>query len=161
MKPFKHHTLKEFSDTLSLKTPVPGGGSAAALVGVLGVSLISMTANYSRGKGLSKLDEKKIRDILAKSEKIRKRILELVDLDARAYLGVVKTRQARPAVKKKALKKAREVPFEVAQLCYSALELTPYLVRKGNKHLLSDVRVAAELLLAAFRSALINVEINQ
>src|SRR5690349_13823201 len=120
MKPYKHHTLKEYLQQLSLKTPVPGGGSAAALAGALGAALISMAANYSLGKNSSKGVEKNIKTILSKNEKIRKRLLELVDLDAQAYLAVVKTRQGSDLQKKNARKRARTVPFEVAKLCYEA-----------------------------------------
>lgn len=84
-----------------------------------------------------------------------------MDLDAQAYLGVVAARKADPASHKAALRAAARVPREVAKLCYQAIELTPALVRDGNKNLLSDVEVAVELLEAAFKSALINVAINQ
>ena len=60
-----------------------------------------------------------------------------------------------------ARRKAAEVPLEVCKLCYKAVRLSPVLVRYGNKHLISDVKVALELLLAAFNAARINVEINQ
>ena len=45
MKRYKIHTLQEYLEVLSQRTPVPGGGSAAALVGSLGAALISMVAN--------------------------------------------------------------------------------------------------------------------
>ncbi len=144
-----------------MRVPVPGGGSAAALSGALGAALISMVANYSVRKDKPKPTDGKIKGILCESEKIRKRLLEIVDLDAKAYLGVVKTRKASPRIKNAALKKAREVPFETCRLCYKAVELTPFLVEHGNQYLLSDIRVALELLTAAFNSALVNVEINQ
>ena len=161
MRKFKNHTLKNYLDSLSARAPVPGGGSAAALAGSLGAALISMVANYSLGKNKSKSVERQIKNTLLKSEKIRKRLLELVDLDAQAYLGVVKTRRSKGAVKRKALKKARAVPMETCRLCYAAIQLTPLLVEKGNRYLMSDVQAAAELLEAAFHSAMINVQIDQ
>ena len=161
MKKYKHHTLKEYADVLSLKTPTPGGGSAAALTAALGVALLSMVANYSKGKSSLPSVEKKLSQLLKENEKVRRRFLDLVDLDAQAYLRVVKTRPSSPAVRQKALKAAREVPMEVSRLCYKAIDQAPFLVAKGNKYLISDVEVAVELLLAAFRSAMINVKINQ
>lgn len=161
MKKYKHHTLKEYSDVLSLKTPTPGGGSAAAYAAALGVALLSMVANYSKGKSSSPAVEAEIRRRLKINDKLRRRLLDLVDLDAQAYLKVVKTRKSAPAVRQKALKAARAVPLEVSQICYQAMDQAPFLVAEGNKHLLSDVEVAGELLLAAFRSAMINVKINQ
>lgn len=161
MKKYKNHTLREYLDVLSKKTPVPGGGSAAALTAATGAALVSMVANYSKGQNQSKQIENRIRSILKQSEQIRKRLLELVDLDAQAYLGVVKSRRAQVRLRKKALRDASKIPHEVCRLCYKAIQLTPYLVENGNPHLISDIEVAAELLLAAFNSARINVGVNQ
>ena len=160
MQRFKNYTLQQYVEQLSKRTPVPGGGSATALAAALGAALISMVAHYSLGKGKPAFIEKRIKKILRESERLRKRFLTLVDLDARAYLAVVKSRKKSSKVKKASLKKAREVPLEVCNRCYEAVELTPFLVHHGNVHLVSDIQVANELLLAAFKSAMINVEIN-
>ena len=161
MKLFKNYSLSEYSRALSLKIPAPGGGSAAALTAALGAALLSMVANYSLGKTSSHANEQKIKASLKTSEQLRKRFLQLVDLDARAYLNVVKVRKAAPAKRIAARRKAAEIPLEVCNLCYKAVQLSPGLVRYGNKYLISDVKVALELLLAAFNAARVNVEINQ
>mgnify|MGYP001600826961 FL=1 len=159
MTNFKNFTLNQYLDVLAQRTPVPGGGSAAALTAALGAALISMVAHYSLGKGKSAAIEKKIRVILQKSERLRGQFLQLVDLDAQAYLKVVKA-QRNAQAKKAALKKARAVPLEVGRRCYSAVQLTPYLLQHGNQYVISDIQVAVEFLLAAFKSAMVNVEIN-
>ncbi len=161
MKPFRNYSLSEYTRVLSLKVPAPGGGSAAAATAALGAALLSMVVNYSLGKGAPKTIEQKLKDTLKESEKLRKRFLMLVDLDAQAYLNVVKTRKAAPAKRNAARRRAAEVPLEICKLCYKAVQLSPTLVRYGNKYLLSDVKVALELLLAAFNSAKLNVEANQ
>ncbi|MBI5150596.1 MAG: cyclodeaminase/cyclohydrolase family protein [Candidatus Omnitrophica bacterium] len=161
MKPFRNYSLSEYSRVLSLKVPAPGGGSAAAATAALGAALLSMVANYSLGKTGSRAKEQKIKTSLKASEQFRKRFLMLVDLDAQAYLNVVKTRKAAPAKRAAARRKAAEVPLEICKLCYRAVQLSPTLVRYGNKYLISDVKVALELLLAAFNAAKLNVEINR
>lgn len=161
MKPFKSYTLAEYTRVLSIKVPAPGGGSAAAATAALGAALLSMVANYSLGKTSSLTNEQKIKASLKESEQLRKRFLQLVDLDAKAYLNVVKTRKAAPAKRNAARRKAAEVPLEVCKLCYKAVRLSPILVLYGNRHLLCDVKVAVELLAAAFNAARVNVEINQ
>jgi len=143
-----------------MRTPTPGGGSAAAYTAALGVALLSMVANYSLGKASKDVD-RKLRKILKENDKVRRRLLELVDLDAQAYLKVVKTRKAAPAIRQKAFRQARAVPVEVSRLCYQVVRQAPFLVAKGNKYLLSDVEVAVEFLLAAFHAAMINVRVNQ
>ena len=155
------YTLRQYLNVLAAKEPVPGGGSAAALVGSVGVALLSMVIQYSFGKSKQKNIDKKLRNLLKKTEKIRKRLLQLVDLDAKAYLKVVQSRKKSPQLKKQALRQARQVPMEVCRLSYQAIQLAPFLVECGNKYLISDVECAAEMLLAAFNSAKVNVEINQ
>ncbi len=161
MKQYKNHTLKEYLDVLSFKTPVPGGGSAAALVGALAVGLIAMVTNYSLGRNHSTEIEKKFKAILKKAQILKKKLLNMVDLDAQAYLKVVKTRRANERIKKAARLRARQVPQEVSRLCYEALLLTPFLIEKGNPYLRSDVQVAVEFLQAAFKAARFNVDANQ
>ena len=161
MKEYKNHTIKDYLDVLAKKTPAPGGGSAAALTAALGAALLSMVAHYSLGKTSSRQNEQRIKATLKHSEQLRKRFLMLVDLDAQAYLNLVKTRKASPAKRNAAKRKAAAVPLEICKLCYKAVQLSPTLVRYGNKYLILDVKVALELLLAAFNAAKLNVEINQ
>ena len=153
--------MTEYTRVLSLKVPAPGGGSAAALTAALGAALLSMVANYSLGKGAAREVEQKLKNTLKESERLRKRFLQLVDLDAQAYLNVVETRKAAPAKRNAARRKAAQVPLEICKLCYKAVQLSPTLVRYGNRYLISDVKVALELLLAAYNAARVNVEINQ
>ena len=161
MESFKNYTLQQYVQQLSERKPVPGGGSAAALAGSLGAALISMVANYSLGKGKPIDVEQKIKETLEKSEKLRLRLLELVDLDAQAYMAVVEARKKDEEAKKTAAKRASEVPLEIAKKCYEAVDLTSFLVIEGNQNLISDIQVANELLLSAFKSAMVNVQINQ
>jgi len=142
-----HKTLKRYLDDLAAKLPAPGGGSAAALNACLGASLISMVVNFTLGKPKYAKYERELRGILKKSEKLRNKFLNLVDLDVQAY-------------KSKDIRKALDVPFMVAQLTFEAIKLCPALIKKGNINLISDVAVAAILLESAFSAAYFNVEIN-
>ncbi|HBG60376.1 MAG TPA: hypothetical protein DDX37_00825 [Candidatus Omnitrophica bacterium] len=154
MKKYKNFTIKEYLDVLSKKEPVPGGGSAAALTGALGAGLITMVANYSKAKSSSKVIEKKIQKIILESERMKNRLLELVDLDARAYIGIVEAKKGSSKEKNAAVRNAKKVSKEVCTLSYKAIQLTPFLVEKGNKYLISDIEVAIEMLFAAFNSSL-------
>lgn len=154
MKKFKNFTLQGYCDILSSKEPVPGGGSAAALSACLGASLICMVTHYSLGrKNNSSLTEKQLRKILYSAEKLKKRFLALVDLDAQAYLKVVKARKGSAQAKRRAQKASQAVPKEVCRLCYQAIGLTPFLVAKGNPYLVGDIEAAVEFLRAGFSAA--------
>jgi formiminotetrahydrofolate cyclodeaminase len=158
---FKNKTLQEYLDQLSRREPVPGGGSAAALTAALGAGLISMVTNYSIGrKANTKALDQRLNKLLGQSETIRLRLLELTSLDSEAYLKVSAARTLDKKAQKQAAREARAVPVEVCKLCYKALQLTPYLVEKGNPYLISDVEVALELLLSAFNASRVMVRVN-
>lgn len=142
-----HKSLKKYFDDLAARLPAPGGGSAAALAAGLGAALISMVVNFTLGKPKYARFQAELAKTLADSERIRKRLLELTDLDIKAFKG-------------KDIKKSLEVPLEVTRLCFEAMRLCPPLVKKGNINLISDVAVAAILLEAGFCSAMFNVKIN-
>jgi len=160
LKKFKNYTLKSYLEILEKKEPVPGGGSACAYSAALAAGLISMVAVYSKNKGKSKTVELRIEKISEQSKGISHRLLELVDLDAKAYLNVVKAKNKSAGEKKKALMEAQKVPAEICQLSYRAVNLISYLVKNGNKYLISDLEVAAELLFSAHRSASILYQAN-
>ena len=160
MKQYKNHTLQEYLNVLAQKAPIPGGGSAVAYTASLGVALLGMVARYAEGKSSDKRIEKRIKKIIADTEKMRGRLLVLVDRDAQAYLEVTKSRKKSPKEYKKALKTAREVPLEVCRICYQAVDTAPFLIEKGSKYLVSDVAVACELLLSSFNGALTLAQYN-
>ena len=158
---FKNKTLQEYLDQLSRREPVPGGGSAAALSAAMGAGLISMVTNYSIGrKANTKAVDKRLTKILADSESIRRRLLELTSLDSEAYLKVSAARSLDKKSQRQAAKFARAVPQEVRKLCFKTVQLAPYLVKNGNPYLSSDVEVALELLMSAFNAAEIMVRVN-
>lgn len=159
---FSQYKLKDYVDQLSAKEPVPGGGSAAALTAAMGASLVSMVTQYSMGrKANNKAIEKRLASILKESEAARKRLLELATVDSKAYLKIVAARKKDAKAQKQASREAAAVGREVCRLCYKTLNLTPFLVAKGNPWLLSDVEVAIELLQAGFSGSMVMVRINQ
>ena len=149
-------SIKTYLDDLAAKKPVPGGGSAAALSAAIGVGLMSMTANYTEGAGA-------ITDILAKCEKHRVRLQDLVDEDIKAYEKLSAGMKSRTKDEKKLdnlFKKAAEAPFEVCKITLEAMKACEALAKCGNKNLITDTAIAAIMLEGAFFSAKFNVYIN-
>lgn len=144
---YKTQSLKKYLDDLAAKLPAPGGGSAAAMNAAMAASLLSMVVNFTLGKEKYALDQAELKNVLAKSERLKKDLLDLVDLDVLAFQS-------------KDLRKAIDVPFMLARLTLQAARLCPVLVKKGNLNLSSDVGVAAVMLEASFASASFNLQIN-
>ena len=74
-----------------------------------------MVTRYSQGKGKTPSVEKQFTRILKTSEQLRVRLLELVDLDAQAYQGIVRARKLSIKEKKKAEKEAQAISKEVCK----------------------------------------------
>lgn len=157
--------LRRYIEDLAAKLPAPGGGSAAALLGAVGAALISMVSNFTLGKEKFKDVEGDVRAILEESERLRGRLLQLVDEDVSAYEKVSKAFKLpkgpeRDREVERALKEATSVPLEVLKNSFKVLELASELVDKGNPALVTDVGIAAVAARAAMESALFNIEIN-
>ena len=162
--------FKEYLDDLAAKKPAPGGGSAAAAVGAIGVGLLSMVANFTIGKDKYKDVEPEIQELLTSAEDLRAALQKLIDEDITAYQKVStaykmprenqQEKAARSHAIQAALKDAMAVPLAICRNLFDAAQLCEPLLQKGNVNLLSDVGVGAEFIASGFASALLNVEIN-
>lgn len=157
---YRTQSLQQYLDALAAKKPAPGGGSAAALVGAVASALLSMACNFTLGKEKYKDVEPQIKETLKHTERLRKRFLQLVDLDVKAYYKVFNSRKGSPGVYQKNLIQATNVPLEICKLAIEGYRLCPLLLRIANQYLLSDVYVGKELLKSCFKSAQFNVIIN-
>lgn len=159
-------TCEGFASLLASKAPVPGGGGAAALVGALGAALCSMAGNLTLGRKKYAAVEPDIRALLEKGERVRTRLLELVDADAEAFeplsraYSIPKDDPSREAVLEEATKKACAAPMEMLEQCAQAVELLEEMLKKGSVMLVSDVGCGAVCCKAAMECAALNVFIN-
>ena len=150
--------------------PTPGGGSAAALAGAVGASLLAMVASLPRPRAVSDEDVRKLGDAGQRCGTLAKDLERLIDRDAEAYDLVVgayrlpKNTDEEKAVRadsiQAALKVAISTPMDVMRACASALGESDAIGRLGNANASSDVKVGIELLRAGLRGAQLNVEIN-
>jgi formiminotetrahydrofolate cyclodeaminase len=152
------------------RTPAPGGGSVAALVGALATTMASMAANFTAGSEKFKAIESQIRTDLELLEGSRRKFLDLLHHDIEAYSTVsaaYKRPKSTPAEKstrdaaiQTALSEAMLVPLKASKVAIQTLEITSELAAIANPNLLSDVAVAAILAEAAVAASRVNVEVN-
>lgn len=158
-------TFNKLLDDLSSDSPVPGGGSVAALSGCLGAALVSMVCNLGIGKKDYKQVENELKDVLKESDTIKRVLFDLSKRDAEAYNGVIAAYKTSDKEKKKeqlqlAYKKAAEVPYEVAKKCMRVMELAESTSLKGNQNAITDSGVGALMAYSGLRGALLNVKVN-
>ena len=162
--------LEEYSARLAAGTATPGGGSAAALAGALAAALVEMVCALTIGRDAYRAHEPALMSMRDQAREERRRLLDLVDRDARAYDGVMEAlrlpkatdeeKGARRAALSKATLHATETPLAAAEACVSVLGMTVDLATKGNRNARSDVGTAAALAHAGLEGSILNVRIN-
>jgi glutamate formiminotransferase/formiminotetrahydrofolate cyclodeaminase len=163
-------SLRAFADETASESPAPGGGSVAAYAGSLGAALAVMVANLSAGKKGWEDRWEEFSVWAEKGEGYKSELLKLVDLDTRAFQGVMaafglaksspEEKQVRAAAIQEATKAAIEVPFRVMELCFECMEIIKVMAETGNPNSASDSGVAALCARSAVRGAFLNVRIN-
>ncbi len=162
--------VNEFVDVLASDAPAPGGGSASALAGSLGIGLASMVASLTVGREKYKDSEEVMQEIIKKAEPLKKLILETIDKDTEAFNGVTavfkmpketdEDKAARKAAMQEALKQSTKVPFSMMEYALQSLEIAEKALGKFNVNAASDLGVAALNLKSAVQGAWLNVLIN-
>jgi len=165
-----HQTVSALLADFRSASPTPGGGSAAALAGALGASLLAMVAALPRPRATTDVDLRSLRDTGDRCAVLAAELEALVDRDSEAYELVVSAyrlpkatddeKAARTRAIQDALRVAITAPLDVMRACSAALALVPMLQAHGNQNATSDVQVGVELLRAGLRGARVNVEIN-
>lgn len=163
-------SFDELMDSLAASTPAPGGGTAAALTGVMAAALVQMVANLTLGKKKYQQVEQDMQSALVLASELRGRLSQLSEEDARAYEDVMHAYKlpkttpeddvARAQAVGRALHRAAEVPLKTAQAALQVLEAAHAVADKGNPNALTDAGVAALLAEAALKAALYNVRVN-
>jgi glutamate formiminotransferase/formiminotetrahydrofolate cyclodeaminase len=159
-------SLDGWIDDLAGSTPVPGGGSAAALAGTLAAALVAMVARLTIGRKAYASVEGRAKEILVEADGLRGDLRRLVDEDAVAYTGVSEAYKipkgdpGRADAVDKALVGAASTPAAVANRAARVLVLANEIEKIGNKNAASDATVAALLARAAIDGAVENIKVN-
>lgn len=165
-KPMAHYI-----DKLASRSPEPGGGSAAALVGSVGAALVSMVGNLTLGKEKYQSVQKEIEALLAETDKVRTDLQRLVQEDTEAFAAVSAAYKLPKATEEeKKIRSARiqeglkgaatEVPFQICAKSLDVARLSKTAAEVGNVQAVSDAGVAVLFAHAAAQAAAMNVKIN-
>jgi formiminotetrahydrofolate cyclodeaminase len=163
-------SLDSYFDALASAEPVPGGGSAAAVVGMAGAALVAMVARITAAAPRLAA----VRDLagtIAHQAELQRVALERARVeDEAAYAAVAaamklpKESDAEKAVRtqvlQRALARAAEAPLAIAGLARDVTQLAERALELGNDQLASDLGCAVEFASAAVRAAALNVRVN-
>lgn len=160
----------EFSDVLSSKAPVPGGGGASAVAAAVGASLGQMVASLTLGKKRYADVQGRIEELIPRFEAVRDELLVLADEDAKAFeplsrayglpKGTEEERAHKAEVMEAALRSACEPPLKIMKKTCEAIDLVDEVSRIGTRIAISDAGAGATLLSAALKAVSLNIFIN-
>ena len=163
-------TLKDFAHETASESPAPGGGSISAYMGSLGAALGTMVANLSSHKRGWDERWEEFSEWAEKGKYYHDALLKMVDEDTHAFnkimdaFGLPKKTDEDKAQRTQAIqdatKYATEVPFQVMNLCFEAMDVCKAMAEIGNPNSVSDAGVGALAARAGVQGAFLNVKIN-
>lgn len=155
---------------LSSPDPTPGGGTAAAIAGAMGGSLLVMVTGLAKSKTNTDEEKAALAEARARIEPVVALLMQLADADTEAFNAVMAAyrlakatddeKAARTRAIQQALRGATDVPLDTLRACASAIDHGRSVARHGNRSAASDIGVAVGLLKAAAEGAAANVRIN-
>jgi formiminotetrahydrofolate cyclodeaminase len=170
MSRFVDSQLSAFLDAVASPEPTPGGGTAAAIAGAMGASLLMMVAGLTKSRHGSDEDRIALSEARASLTAVRERLIALADTDAEAFNRVMAAyrlpnasdadKAARKDAIQQGLKAATAVPLDTLEAATDGLRLGRIVKAHGNPAADSDVDVGIGLLRAAADGAEANVRIN-
>ena len=150
--------------------PTPGGGSASALAGAMGASLLAMVAGLPKSKATTAEDRDRLKAAGDRCAALAKELETLVERDSDAYNQVLAAyklpkatddeKAARSMAIQAGFHAAIAAPLAVMHACAAAVEQGVIVSAYGLASASSDVQVGIELLNAALRGAKLNVDTN-
>ena len=157
-------------DEVSRDSPAPGGGSVAAMSGSLGVALSVMVANLCVSKAGFEDHGEELGKIAEDGQEIKEFLVNAIDEDTNAFDKVIKAmrmpndsdseKKIRAEKMQEGYKSAAEVPLEVVEYCYKALNTCDRISKIMDDSMASDVGSGAQMSIAGARAAAYNVKIN-
>lgn len=163
-------TVNEFLAAVRSPDPTPGGGSAAALAGAMGASLLAMVAGLPKSRAANEGDAARLRAAGERCTALADELTALIDRDSAAYdmvlaaykkpKGTEQEKATRAVAIQEAMRAAIAAPLDVMRACAAAGQQGVVVAELGLSSASSDAQVGLALLGAGLRGAQLNVETN-
>jgi len=167
---YSEFAVIDLLDAFASNAPTPGGGSAAALSGALGVCLLIMAAGLPKSRTGAPEEAADLAEAAARLRPLRDTLVLLIDADSAAYRevmtalklpnGSAEEKAARGDAVQSALKAATDVPLDVMRACQQALAGAVVVARNAYRLAGSDVAMGIELLAASVRGSALSIDGN-
>ncbi|MCD6238883.1 MAG: cyclodeaminase/cyclohydrolase family protein [Thermotogae bacterium] len=164
-------SVEEFLSSVASDKPTPGGGAVGALVAALSMALVGMVSSLTlKKKDISQDVRERFAEIRENAIREMKIFIAHIEEDCDAFDEVMKAfkmpkktekeKKKRNFIIQQAMKRAAEVPLQLAERVSYLKKDINYVIEFGNKNAVSDAKSASILANAAVEIALENVNIN-
>ncbi|MDR1183348.1 MAG: cyclodeaminase/cyclohydrolase family protein [Coriobacteriales bacterium] len=170
MSDLSSQSCTEFIEALASRSPVPGGGGAAALVGAVGTALGNMVGSLTLGNPRYVDVQDDITALKEKADALQIKLIALVTEDAVAFEPLSRAyglptdtdehKAHKAVVMEECLRACCAVPLRIMEGCCEAIDLHQRFAEKGTAIAISDVGVGVAFAKAALEGAALNVFIN-
>lgn len=169
-EPLASMSVRGFVELLGSRTPVPGGGSASALVAAMGAALGAMVGWMTYGKRRFEDKDAIMRRLIPPLHHAMEELLPMIDADTSAFndyltaVGMPKEdeaqKAARAAAMQSGLRRAIGVPLGLMRTADACWDGLVEMARHINYASRSDLEVGARCLEVGAWGALRNVFVN-
>lgn len=153
-------TLESLLGRMASATSAAGGGAAAALAGAAAAALVAMVAGIAARHAPG---DARLPAVAEEARTLSRRLGALIALDEDAYAQVLEARRSSAdgaLAVRRALRRATEVPLEVAGASVAVLTHAAAIVDAARRAIIGDLGVAAALAGAALEAAVLTARIN-
>jgi formiminotetrahydrofolate cyclodeaminase len=167
---FAEMTVGQLLDALGSSEPTPGGGTAAAIAGAMGASLLVMVTGLAKSRNNTDEEKAALGKARAVLQPLGTDLTRLADADSASFNAVMAAyrlpkatdteKASRSRAIQEALRGATVVPLDTLRACADALAQAQAVAQHGNRAAASDAGVAVALLRAAAAGASANVRAN-
>ncbi|MBN1871138.1 MAG: cyclodeaminase/cyclohydrolase family protein [Candidatus Omnitrophica bacterium] len=153
-------TLLSYLDELAARKPVPGGGSAAAYIGAVALSLATMAGRYALKRQGKNPGYGRLKQIIAANEVMRKKLIRLMIMDEKAYKRIATNCDKKRSSIAELYKSAAMIPLEMCDIMTKGIDLCCGVLPHCKTSVITDLIEAMILLEAGYKSAELNVKVN-
>jgi formiminotetrahydrofolate cyclodeaminase len=159
-----NETIETYLQHLANKTSTPGGGAAAGISGAQAAALLGMVAQFSQQQPAL------MQSVIDTCDRSAQAFMRMAQEDITGFKAVMTaygmpatdsaSKQQKQVAVQQALGAAVAAPLAMINETMDLLPLAQQLQTYGNKNLITDVGIAASLMLSCLQSSQMNLRVN-
>lgn len=154
-------SIGEFLHEIATKPLTPAGGCIAALCAASVAAFMEMIARHTfNNKNKSKDVADYMEEVIQTSSLYRKKFLEYMDIDTRAYKEVINAQKNNEKNLEECHKTSVEIPLEMAQRVFNMINIINNIIKEGSDILVTDGAAALLLAKATLNSLIYHIRFN-